>query len=142
MRKYILMVCALLSAQLSVEAAEQFVKFSSPAQNALKLTGSNDTILYSQNDWAGVKLAVSNLRKDLRAVTGSDKAPVIVATVGKSELAKRYAKQCKQLKGKWEKYLIFTDKGQLVILGSDKRGTIYGIYELSRQIGVSPWAQA
>jgi len=139
MKKYILMVCALLSAQLSVEAAEQFVKFSSPAQNALKLTGSNDTIRYSRNDWAGVKLAVGNLRKDLRAVTGSDKAPIIVATVGKSELAKRYAKQCKQLKGKWEKYLIFTDKGQLVILGSDKRGTIYGIYELSRQIGVSPW---
>src|SRR5690606_2334172 len=27
----------------------------------------------------------------------------------------------------------------LVIAGSDKRGTIYGIYELSRQIGVSPW---
>ena len=139
MKKYILMACVLLSAQLSAEAAEQFVKFSSPSQNALLLTGSNDTIRYSQNDWAGVKMAVDNLRNDLRAVTGSDKAPVIVATVGKSELAKRYAKQCKQLKGKWEKYLIFTDKGQLVILGSDKRGTIYGIYELSRQIGVSPW---
>ena len=27
----------------------------------------------------------------------------------------------------------------LVIVGSDKRGTIYGIYELSEQIGVSPW---
>ena len=138
MKKYILLACSLLSSQLSVEAAEQFVKFSSPPQNALQLTGSNDTIRYSQNDWAGVKLAVDNLRNDLRAVTGSDKAPVIVATVGKSELAKRYAKQCKQLKGKWEKYLIFTDKGQLVILGSDKRGTIFGIYELSRQIGVSP----
>lgn len=139
MKKYILMAYALFAAQLSAEAAEQFVKFSSPAQNALQLTGSNDTIRYSQNDWAGVKMAVNNLRNDLRAVTGSDKAPVIVATVGKSELAKRYAKQCRQLKGKWEKFLIFTDKGKLVILGSDKRGTIYGIYELSRQIGVSPW---
>ena len=27
----------------------------------------------------------------------------------------------------------------LVIAGSDKRGTIYGIYDLSEQIGVSPW---
>ena len=27
----------------------------------------------------------------------------------------------------------------MVIAGSDKRGTVYGIYELSRQIGVSPW---
>ena len=31
------------------------------------------------------------------------------------------------------------EKGQILILGSDKRGTIYGIYELSRQLGVSPW---
>ena len=29
--------------------------------------------------------------------------------------------------------------GALVIAGSDKRGTIYGIYDLSEQIGVSPW---
>lgn len=124
MKKYIWMACALLSIQLSAEAAEQFVKFSSSAQNVLRLTGTNDTIRYGQNDWVGVKMAVDNLRNDLRAVTGSDKAPVIVATVGKSELAKRYAKQCKQLKGKWEKYLIFTDKGQLVILGSLKRMSI------------------
>jgi len=27
----------------------------------------------------------------------------------------------------------------LVVVGSDKRGTIYGIYDLSEQIGVSPW---
>ena len=45
-----------------------------------------------------------------------------------------------------EKYIIRTiDKPlegidrALVIAGSDKRGTIYGIYELSEQIGVSPW---
>lgn len=63
MKKYILMVCVLLSAQLSAEAAEQFVKFSSPPQNALLLTGSNDTIRYSQNDWAGVKMAVDNLQE-------------------------------------------------------------------------------
>ena len=39
-------------------------------------------------------MAVENLRNDLRAVTGSDKAPVVVATVGKSELAKKYAREC------------------------------------------------
>ena len=139
MKKFLLMAGILLSSHLAAQAAEQFVKFSAPQQNALLLTGSNDTIRYSQNDWKGVKMAVENLRNDLRAVTGSDKAPVVVATVGKSELAKKYARECKQLKGKWEKFLIFTDHGRLVVLGSDKRGTIYGIYELSRQIGVSPW---
>ncbi|MBP1664144.1 MAG: hypothetical protein H6Q19_1284, partial [Bacteroidetes bacterium] len=50
------------------------------------------------------------------------------------------------LQGKREKFIIQTlenpfegtDKA-LVIAGSDMRGTIYGIYELSRQIGISPW---
>ena len=139
MKKYLLVASILLSSHLAAQAAEQFVKFSAPQQDALLLTGSNDTIRYGRNEWKGVMMAVENLRNDLRAVTGSDKAPIVVATMGKSELAKKYARQCKLLKGKWEKFLIFTDNGRLVVLGSDKRGTIYGIYELSRQIGVSPW---
>lgn len=140
MKKYILLVGMLLGIISTVDAAEQFVKFDkASAENALLLTGTKDTIRYSPSDWKGVKMAVANLRHDLLSVTGSEYAPIVVATVGKSEIAKKYPKQSKQLKGKWEQYLIFTDKGQLVILGSDKRGTIYGIYELSRQIGVSPW---
>lgn len=139
MKKFFLMASMLLSSHLIAQAAEQFVKFSAPQQDALLLTGSNDTIRYAHNEWKGVMMAVENLRNDLRAVTGSDKAPIVVATIGKSEMAKKYPRQCKQLKGKWEKFLIFTDNGSLVVLGSDKRGTIYGIYELSRQIGVSPW---
>ena len=140
MKKHILLACMLLGVISAVDAAPQFVKFDkASAGKALLLTGTKDTIRYSPSDWKGVRMAVANLRHDLRSVTGSEYAPVVVATVGKSEIAKKYPKQSKQLKGKWEQYLIFTDKGQLVILGSDKRGTIYGIYELSRQIGVSPW---
>lgn len=140
MKKYVLLAWMMLGIISAVDAAEQFVKFDkASAGNALLLMGTKDTIRYSPSDWRGVKMAVANLRHDLHSVTGSECAPVLVATVGKSELAKKYPKQSKLLKGKWEQYLIFTDKGQLVILGSDKRGTIYSIYELSRQIGVSPW---
>lgn len=45
----------------------------------------------------------------------------------------------KLLRGKREAYVITVVGDQLVIAGSDRRGTVYGIYELSRQIGVSPW---
>lgn len=138
MKKTVLLAL-LLSLSNMLHAADNFITFSSPAPTDIRLTGTDDTIRYAPDEWKGVKIAVSNLRNDLRSVTGSDRAPITVATVGKSTLAKPYDKQCKQLKGKWEQFLIFTDKGQLVILGSDKRGTIYGIYELSRQIGVSPW---
>ena len=51
-----------------------------------------------------------------------------------------------QLKGRWEKFTTqIVDnpakgiKKALIIAGSDKRGTIYGMYDLSNQIGVSPW---
>lgn len=134
-----LFLIASLLCSLAMSAAETFVTFYKKADNQLKLTGSSDTVQYHPADWEGVKIAVRNLRSDLEAVTGSSCAPITVATVGKSPLSVQYKKYAKALKGKWEQYYIFTDNGRLVILGSDKRGTIYGIYELSRQLGVSPW---
>ncbi|MBE6284041.1 MAG: hypothetical protein E7098_06840 [Mediterranea massiliensis] len=119
--------------------ATDFITFKRNSTSDVELTRTSDTITYDPNDWKGVRIAVENLRKDFKSVTGSTNAPIIVGTVGKSKLAKKYKQLSKELSGKWEQYLIFTDKGKLVILGSDKRGTIYGIYELSKQIGVSPW---
>ena len=129
----------LIAACTNAAYATDFVTFKRHSLSDIELTRTSDTITYDPLDWKGVKMAVENLRHDLKAVTGSANAPVVVGTVGKSKLAKKYKQQSKELLGKWEQYLIFTDKGKLVILGSDKRGTIYGIYELSRQIGVSPW---
>ncbi|MDO4497184.1 MAG: glycosyl hydrolase 115 family protein [Bacteroidales bacterium] len=134
-----LLLALAVSVSTQTWATEQFVTFGRSAKTAIELTHSSDTIAFDPSDWEGVRMAVENLRQDLQAVTGSSRAPIVVATVGKSALAKKYKKECKLLKGKWEQYLIFNDGNQLVILGSDKRGTIYGIYELSRQMGVSPW---
>ncbi|MCD7739060.1 MAG: glycosyl hydrolase 115 family protein [Lachnospiraceae bacterium] len=38
-----------------------------------------------------------------------------------------------------EAYLLSVRENRLIIAGSDRRGTIYGIYELSEMLGVSPW---
>ena len=123
----------------NMACATDFITFKQSSTSDVELTGTSDTITYDPLDWKGVRIAVENLRNDFKAVTGSANAPIVVGTIGKSKLTKKYKLQSKELLGKWEQYLIFTDKGKLVILGSDKRGTIYGIYELSRQIGVSPW---
>ncbi len=146
MKKLILTTILAVSATLA-QAATQFVTFDHGTKTALRLTQTDDTIRYDQNDWEGVKIAIRNLRNDLTAVTGSSHAPILIGTIGKSHIAAQYPKQVKQLQGKWEQYIITTTKVKtpngkrdaLLILGSDKRGTIYGIYELSRQIGVSPW---
>lgn len=129
----------LIAVCTNIAYATDFVTFKRNSLSDTELTGTSDTITYDPLDWKGVRMAVANLRNDFKAVTGSENAPIVVGTIGKSKLAKKYKLQSKELLGKWEQYLIFTDKGKLVILGSDKRGTIYGIYELSRQIGVSPW---
>ena len=129
----------LVTACANIAYATEFINFKRSSQSDIELTRTSDTITYDPLDWKGVRMAVENLRHDLKAVTGSANAPIVVGTIGKSKLTKKYKLQSKELLGKWEQYLIFTDRGKLVILGSDKRGTIYGIYELSRQIGVSPW---
>lgn len=134
-----LLLLTILLNPVTLMAAERFVVFKPTPDCKICLTGTTDTIVYDSQDWKGVQMAVANLRTDLKTVTGQEYAPIIAATVGKSPLAKRYPKQSRILKGKTEQFLIFTDQDKLVILGSDKRGTIYGIYEVSRQIGVSPW---
>src|SRR6185369_1398359 len=75
---------------------------------------------------------------------------ILIGTVGRSGLIDGLVKAGKlnveAIRGQWEAFLIETvdhplpgmDRA-LVIAGSDKRGTIYGIYEISQQIGVSPW---
>jgi hypothetical protein len=142
MKKILFILTFSLLASFSAWAAEPFVTFQ-PQGDALCLTDQRGEMLYDPNDWKGVLIAIDNLKKDLQKVTGRQDYPIVIGTLGKSDpvdkLAKKKLINAKDLKGKTEKFIITTVKGQLVIAGSDKRGTIYGIYELSRQIGVSPW---
>lgn len=115
---------------------------------------------FDSGDHAGVLRAINDLQADVQRVTGikpevgdrqpSSHHPVIIGTVGKSQMIDQLIASGQldgtTIVGKWESFVIATvatpvrgvDRA-LVIAGSDKRGTIYGIYELSRQIGVSPW---
>ena len=121
--------------------------------------GKAATIVVDEQDWKGVIRAANDLGDDVRKVTGvasivkieelkngkieDDVGSIVVGTIGKSRLIDRLIKQkkldVKKIKGHWEGYVIDVVDGNLVIAGNDKRGTIYGIYEISRRIGVSPW---
>ncbi|OAM90199.1 glycosyl hydrolase 115 family protein [Termitidicoccus mucosus] len=119
------------------------------------------SLVLDKGDWPGVLRAAGDLQADIRRVTGvkpaleigrapSGKSVVIAGTLGKSTLIDSLAKTGKidtaPIAGKWESFIITTVANPLphvaqalVIVGSDKRGAIYGIYEISEQIGVSPW---
>ena len=115
-------------------------------------------ILIDENEDPGVMIAAQNLQKDFARVSGTPSplifqpgnAPLIIVGTLESAYIKNLIKTQKidgtELKGKNEKYLMAVVdhpldgvKQALVIAGSNKRGAIYGIYELSEQIGVSPW---
>ena len=125
-------------------AADEFITFqSAPGTWQLK----DVTISFADGEHSCVQLAVTNLQTDFEKVTGvkpqrgEANANILVGTVGTNPQIDQWVKSgvLRDLKGKTEKYIIKTIGQQLVIAGSDKRGTVYGIYELSKQIGVSPW---
>ena len=146
--KTILMTLLAFMAILPMNATERFVFFESKT-GALSLKGA--TIGYSDQESKAVQIAAANLQQDIASVMGftpvlspltSHSSPLIlIGTVGCNKQIDQWVKQkvLKNLKGKREKYIITTIDGQLVIAGSDRRGTVYGIYELSQQMGVSPW---
>ena len=146
--KTILLTLLAFMAILPMNATERFVFFESKA-GALSLKGA--TIGYSDQEPKAVQIAAANLQQDISSVMGftptlspltSTPSPLIlIGTVGNNKQIDQWVKQkvLKDLKGKREKYIITTIDGQLVIAGSDRRGTVYGIYELSQQMGVSPW---
>ncbi len=137
-----------LTAPLTASAAERFVSFQ---QGDMLINAHKHVEIYmDKNDCKGVNYAVQALAKDIQSVSGSTtsttsstKASILVGTIGHSAAIDQLIKQKRingnLLKGKHEKFIITIIDGQLVIAGSDRRGTIYGIYELSQQMGVSPW---
>lgn len=161
MKKLYLALVAIVMMVANVNAADHMgISFNELSSDRFTLieNGNPISLLLDETDDIGVQIAAKALQKDFKMVSGkeakilnepSEKSVVIIGT-----LESKYIKQIiknkkldkKELEGKYEKYIMTTIANPvegvdeaLVIAGSDKRGTIYGIYELSEQIGVSPW---
>ncbi len=148
-----------VSSFTSVFASEKFVSFNDGDFVIVDENVSDFGLLYDEKDYKGVIRAVNNLKEDFNKITGKSpmlinkakkNVKIIVGSADNSKYVKKLVKEGliseSEICGKREKFIIkLIDKPLklketvLVIAGSDKRGTIYGIYELSRQMGVSPW---
>ncbi len=124
-------------------------KFTLVAENPVQIY-----ISPSDTNYTGIRIAAEAFAGDVFLVTGkkpeivseaSDlKGPaVIVGTMTQNPLiagaVEAEAVNLAEIDGKWECYATRLVDGNLLIAGSDKRGSIYGIYRLSELIGVSPW---
>jgi len=141
----------------------------SPGAMPLVSGGRSAAIAFDPGDERALIRAIGDLRADFESVSGDASALieaggdgslpeaassavglVIVGGVGRSRLvaalAARGLLDASRIRGRWEAFMAKTVERPfpgveraLVIAGSDARGAIYGIYELSAQIGVSPW---
>lgn len=129
----------------------------SPSDNAFALVSKTATarILTDPADFKVVSIAADCLREDIERVTGhkpdtSSESVVIIGTIGKSKyidgLVSSHQLDVSPILGKWESSMITTVpdpmpgvKSALVIAGSDRRGTAFGVFGLSETVGVSPW---
>ena len=137
-----------------------------PGDFVLAANGQATTLVVSGEDWPGVVRAMGDLSQDVGRVTGHN-APVVkngatdkrtaagdevvlIGTIGRSplidSLVRRHKLDVSGIEGQWEAAVTTVVehpmpgvRRALVIAGADKRGTIYAIYDLSEQIGVSPW---
>ncbi|MCR5792645.1 MAG: glycosyl hydrolase 115 family protein [Lachnospiraceae bacterium] len=144
-------------------AGKDFTLFNGTEVGCLYL----DSDTNGKTEYSQVQRAGEDLKNDIKEVTG--KTPEVVATesalaqkkgkstqvviagtIGHSDLIDKLINEGKldtsKVANEWEAYsLQLVDnpcagvEKALVIVGSDKRGTIYGIYTLSEKIGVSPW---
>ncbi|MGA2231247.1 MAG: glycosyl hydrolase 115 family protein [Tepidisphaeraceae bacterium] len=160
-----LMMCLLLhiGAGRAVAADASLQIIHAPVPGGFDLAGSSSAanVFVDSGDFKLANIAGGLLCDDVERVTGikpslahdaaklSSRA-VLIGTLGHSPLIDQLAASGKidarSVTGKWETYLIqIVDHplpnvaSALVIAGSDRRGTAYGVFDLSQAIGVSPW---
>ncbi len=146
---------------LGINSVASAQKIVADSQTVNTFSMGNVTICVDAADFTAVHTAASLLQRDIKAVTGKEPALkgsvnalsgniIIVGSLEKSALIRKLVQtgkikvnSCRQ---KWEAYQLQTISrpfpgvsNALVIMGSDRRGTAFGVFELSKQLGVSPW---
>ena len=114
--------------------------------------GQECPVRVSDQETDAVKIAAGNLRTDLTKVfgapSGRQTAEILAGTLGVSPdfdalVGTERLSHCglyeESGKLRREGYVMYVQEGRLVIAGTDRRGTVYGIYELCGMLGVSPW---
>lgn len=93
-----------------------------------------------------VRTSLDLLSRDLQTVLSAtahvdtNTGNILVGTIGQSKLIEQAGIDISALKNKKQAFLLtVSEDGKLVVAGSDSHGTAYGILEISRLLGISPW---
>ena len=157
----VLFVTSIIYSQQIVVQDNLQMRKGNKSDFGLVVKGSVADLVVDENDNKTVHLAVRLFSEDIERVTGQSakiknnlksvsSSCIIIGTIDNSSVIKELIKNkkinIKEIKGRWEACLIQVVenpirgvKNALVFAGSDRRGTAYGLLELSKQMGVSPW---
>lgn len=156
----LLCISCLLFSQIVLALPGNYLA-TTPGKSDFPLVGKNSQALIqvAAQDHKGVLRAVNSLQQDIAKVSGKTlaishseqaKQMLIIGTLGNNPLLEQLINSGKldvsTIAGKWEAFQIQVITKPLpgvdqavVIVGSDKRGTIFGIFDLAETLGVSPW---
>jgi len=159
-RKILIILSCLIASYaqaITLNVSEQ----AAPGAFALSSANKSYPLIIDNKDFDVVHIVAKALSDDIQSITGGQaeilvspnacpEQAVIIGTLGHSSLIDQLVKNHKlavdSLQGQWESFIItILDKPlpgvtkALVICGSDRRGTAFGMFELSKAMGISPW---
>jgi hypothetical protein len=153
MTRMLLYCCLLFITTISRAQINHLSVSEKPSSFSLFTSISVAAVYIDEGDAKVVSIAANAFANDVQLI--SDKRMqvlhempakgfvVVAGTIGQSklidELIKSKQLDVKGINNKWERFIIQQTGNKLVIAGSNPRGTAYGLFHLSRTIGVSPW---
>jgi hypothetical protein len=159
-KKWIVVACLCLGC-FQLPAQNIVSEKNIPGSFALSTASQNFAIVTDAADQWLIQKAAALLQTDVEMVTGrkpaiqhdiksAGKTIVLIGSLNNSSFIDQLVAAKKintdGIKGKWEAYRIQSVNNPfpgiahaLVIIGNDKRGAAYGVFDISQQIGVSPW---
>lgn len=139
MKKFIVSFCGLLCCVWPGRLSARGMAFVLQAGRAagVELSPSEKPVVHT---------ALSILQRDVRAVLGDSLrilpagGDIVAGTVGEGGLVEKTGADLDALEGRKQAFLLSVlPDGRLLVAGSDSHGTAYGLMEVSRLLGVSPW---
>ncbi|MBN1515017.1 glycosyl hydrolase 115 family protein [Candidatus Sumerlaeota bacterium] len=156
------LIFILLGATIAFSSANAIEVFDRAKSGAFPIASATPTdIIVDRNDAKVVEISANLFAEDVKRVTGQkpnvrDDMPsladniIVIGTIGKNSVIDTLIHTKKldvsTIQNQWESFTIAVVerpvKGvgkALIIAGSDRRGTAYGVFTISEAIGVSPW---
>ncbi|WP_426484769.1 glycosyl hydrolase 115 family protein [Flavobacterium sp. 2] len=140
MKKILLLIFSILSINgfcQKKNTSDFLIADKNNAGNIFIDKNTDPLIIWAVNELADDVQELSGKRPEILQANSFSKNGIYIGEVSNTLFKTR--KEQKELSNQWEKFSIQKEKENLIIAGSDVRGTVYAIFEISERLGISPW---